>query len=417
MGPGSLVLDIIRIIIVRGWVIWAPIIAGVVLWHLWIRYIQAIFINDMDWVLLEIKVPREVNKSPSAMEMVLHAIHQTGGTGSWYKRLWKGAVRDWFSLEIISVEGNIYFFLRTITKYKDLIESYIYSQYPAAEINEVDDYTRYVPVYLRENDWSMYGAEMELTNDDPYPIKTYIDYGMDKELSLDEEQRIDPLTPMLEAMGSLRQGEQIWYQILVRAGAKRYKKPGTWFKKRDWVDETKDIIQEYINKNAAKRNDEGKVIKDADGNAVRDMSNMTPLAKQTLEALERSTTKFGFDVGIRALYLGKGDAFRPSNLGILLGVCKQCSSPHYNGFKPGYTTDYDYPWQDLQGRREETNNEKIFHAYITRSYFYRPYKREPFILTTEELATIFHFPGRVATTASFERIESTKSEPPANLPM
>jgi hypothetical protein len=46
-----------------------------------------------------------------------------------------------------------------------------------------------------------------------------------------------------------------------------------------------------------------------------------------------------------------------------------------------------------------------------------PYQRTPFVLNTEELATIYHFPGRVAETPTFGRIEAKKGEPPSNLPI
>jgi hypothetical protein len=58
-------------------------------------------------------------------------------------------------------------------------------------------------------------------------------------------------------------------------------------------------------------------------------------------------------------------------------------------------------------------------AYRSRSYFYMNWfsGRLPFVLNTEELATIFHFPGRVAETPTFGRIEARKSEAPPNLPI
>ena len=38
-------------------------------------------------------------------------------------------------------------------------------------------------------------------------------------------------------------------------------------------------------------------------------------------------------------------------------------------------------------------------------------------MTSEELATLFHIPGRVSTTTSLERIDAKKAEPPQNLPI
>ena len=59
-------------------------------------------------------------------------------------------------------------------------------------------------------------------------------------------------------------------------------------------------------------------------------------------------------------------------------------------------------------------------AFRRRSFFYAPYRNwqsKPYILTTEELATLYHFPGKIVTTPTLERIPSKKVEPPANLPI
>jgi hypothetical protein len=40
-----------------------------------------------------------------------------------------------------------------------------------------------------------------------------------------------------------------------------------------------------------------------------------------------------------------------------------------------------------------------------------------FVLNTEELATMYHFPGKTFAGSVGTRIESIKSEPPMNLPV
>ena len=50
-------------------------------------------------------------------------------------------------------------------------------------------------------------------------------------------------------------------------------------------------------------------------------------------------------------------------------------------------------------------------------YRYMPMRGQASVLSSEELATIFHFPGRTAETPTLERIESRKGEPPPNLPV
>lgn len=424
------VLGYIGIFLAKTAFIWVALILAIIFVRMWMKSVQREFIDSIKWTLLEIKVPRDVHKSPAAMEIVLLALHDTGGTGHWYKRWWKGSVTAWSSLEIISVEGSIYFFVRVQSKYKDFIRSQIYSQYPQSEIKEVDDYVRYVPPYVSSNDWSMFGAELTLTQPDGYPIKTYIDYGMDKDLGMDAEQRIDPMTPLLEFLSTMTSGEQVWIQIMIRAATKKGAtglfKELFEFTGKNWVDETKDIIKEFLAKNATK------VKKDAEGKKSEeiDLALLTPGKKDILTALERSITKYGFETGIRIIYLAQKSKFRGTNIGALLGLWRQYSSQHLNGFKPvGSTiTDFDAPYYDIGGRRVEKRKEKMFDAYVRRAYFYGEHKsfsekfvadveRVPFILNTEELATIFHFPSRTAETPSFERIESKKAEPPMNLPV
>jgi hypothetical protein len=88
-----------------------------------------------------------------------------------------------------------------------------------------------------------------------------------------------------------------------------------------------------------------------------------------------------------------------------------------NGFKPQNTTGVKYPWQDPTGRRVADMKSAMFDAYRRRMYFYPPYARTPFVLNTEELATVYHFPGRVAQTPTLGKIESKRAEAPVNLPI
>ena len=90
------------------WII-SPFILGLMAWKLWVYYINSEFLRKMKWVLLEIKLPKEIHRSPLAMELALASFHQTGGTSQWSDKYWKGQVRNYFSLEIVSIGGNIHF--------------------------------------------------------------------------------------------------------------------------------------------------------------------------------------------------------------------------------------------------------------------------------------------------------------------
>ena len=113
-------------------------------------------------------------------------------------------------------------------------------------------------------------------------------------------------------------------------------------------------------------------------------------------------------------------------------MIRQYNTTDFNSFKPSGTTSFDFPWQDPLGSRIIKKEKDILSDYKSRFFFYGGFKftklkkyfthpnksgGKPFILSTEELATIFHLPGRVAETPTFTRIEAKKAEPPANLPI
>ena len=368
----------------------------------WREYLEILTISDFKWVTLEIKLPKETYKSPKAMEIALSSLQQSVNP-SLYDTYWDGKAGPWFSLELVSMGGKVHFFLRLQKKHRNTVESHIYSQYPGVEIHEVPDYTPRIP-YLRDPDrWKLWGTEFELTKDDAYPIKTYIDYGLEKD-PVDEVYRVEPMAATLEFLGSLNPGEEVWIQILVMTSRKRFKKKGTWFDKQDWKDEAKELIEKL--KKGSKKDDDMKVGSMA----------LSPGERTILEAVERSTSKMGFDCGIRALYIAEKDKFEDSRVVSLAGAFRQYNTLNLNGFKAARPTKFDW-WEDLTGSKLTKRKKNIYKAYVDRGYFYWPHDRKPFVLNTEELATIYHFPGQAAEVPTFARIESKKSEPPANLPI
>ena len=379
-----------------------PFIFAWLLLVIWRAYKRVEYVKNIEWVLLEIKIPREINKTPQAMEVILSALHETGD-GNWYEHLNEGVLRPWFSLELVSISGKVHFYLRAKKSFKNLIEAQIYSQYPGVEIVEAEDYTLNVPYGKPGNDLDLSGFILSLVKPDPYPIKTYIDYGLDK--SQEEEEKVDPMTPVLELLGSMKPGEQMWFQILIMATKSRFTKKGTWFEKIDWTKQAKEIIDEKMKKTIG-----------PDG---KDVNKLSPGDKIEIEAIQRSVGKLGFDCGIRAIYLSPKDLYDKANASAMSGVLKQFNSSNLNGFKPVNGTKIKYPWQDLSGKKLAKLKIDMFNAFRQRAYFYSSYffSPQPFILNTEELATIYHLPGSVANTPTLSRIESQRGEPPANLPI
>jgi len=395
--------------IVSGWnyfwrflPLWLPIVTISAFWNVWIRYVRAKAIMNEGSILLELKIPKEILKSPAAMEIIIASFSQPS-VGTFIDAFLKGKVRSWFSLELVSLGGQVKFFIWAQKKFKNSIESQIYAQFPTVEVHEVPDYT----LSAQFDEISMSGVQLELTKADPYPIKTYIDYGLDKDPK--EEFKIDPITPLLEYLGSLKPNEQAWIQILIQAHRKEAFKDLRFKEKPDWKKSAKTEIENIL-KDAPVKNEEGKLS----------LLALAEQQKDILNSMQRNVAKTAFDTCIRGIYLTKPESFDKGNFGGLLGAFRQFGSGSTNGFKPGFTTSFDYPWQDFKDRRVTVLKRKILDAYKRRSFFNAPYKNfhgKPFVLSTEELATIFHFPGGVASTPTFSRIVSKKGEAPSNLPI
>lgn len=386
-----------------------PIILGRIAFMTYMSYKRQYFERKLSYVLLEINIPRDVMKSPKAMEFVIDTLHHLGGGAmGWQNRFWDGAVLYPSSLEIVSIEGSIYFFIRCSNKLAASVKSTLYSQYPNAEINEVDDYTRYVPDYNENQDsWEVYGADFKLAKDDCLPIKTYVDYELDKNVgSLDEEQKIDPITPLLEFLGTIRSGEQVWIQFVINAD------PFS-----TWRSDAKKMIDEIMQR--------GQIAEEGEYVPGPQLSSGE---KDTVKAIERSLAKPAFETYIRGIYIAQKDKFNGGVPGYFKGqIFKPFNSQDLNGIRKNEDTNYDWVWQDITGMRYPKLQRKFFNDYVNRTGYSPGFleklnifwhtAKKPMIFTSEELATMFHIPGRVSETTALERIEATKSEPPTNLPM
>jgi hypothetical protein len=385
-----------------------PVVLGIILFNLWINYARSRFFAKQEYVLLRITPPRDIFKTPAAMELFINGLYQTVGEANLNQIYWQGSVRPWFSLEIASNGGKLGFYIWTKKGMANYLGSQIYSQYPGIEVKEVEDYSKNVD--YDSGDYSLWGVEFELTAPDPIPIKTYVDYDLNNS-GTEEESKVDPITPMLEFMGSIRSGEFVWLQIIVRAHKKEDKDPGKLFGKIDgWVNSATDEIKKI-------REDSFFEIEGDDG--ARRMPMATKGQSLKIEAIERSQGKLPFDTGIRGLYIAEKDIFDGVNIGGLIGSFKQYSSSSLNGFKPGVTTATKW-WRDPFGRHLKALKGEMLDAYRERGYFFRPLfgkNRKHFVLNSEELATIFHFPGGVAQTPTLERVSSKKSDAPSNLPI
>jgi hypothetical protein len=398
--------------------LWLPIIIGRFAFLRWVSANQMGFLARQQYVLLELRVPRDVRKTPLAMEAVFSTMHLSPGESTWWKRIVLGAMRPSWSFEIASLGGHVHFFVRTRVGFRRSLESAFYAQYPGIEIVEATDYSLMIdPSHPPYNLW---GTEYKFSvdNGDVWPLRTYIEFMNPTAPLAKPEEQVDPLAQIIEFLGSLSPKEQFWVQIMMRVTrdekfAARKTKSGGKFTIRDLKQEVLESLRlAAVRKTTRVDPATGKTFE------TESFPNPTKGEQFAMEALERKVSKPLFDVGIRALYTAPQDAYQGSVISHLIGLWKPFASAQGNSLAitRWFANFDDWPWEDPKGIHHAHISHGIVDAYRRRSYFNEPYKMPWMIMNSEELATLFHIPPGGVTTPSLPRIQSATSEAPSNLP-
>jgi len=404
--------------------LWLPYLLFRGAMKLWYVMRRSEFIANQKYVLLELKPPRNLVKTPLAMEAFLSGIHLTGGESTWYARF-KGGIRPFYSLELASFGGQVHFYVWTRANLRKIVEGQMYAQYPGMQIVEAPDYTRLISADPHE--WSVWGCDFLSTNKNPLPIKTYVEYALDKVQK--EPEQVDPLSNLIEFMSSIGKGENVWLQFIIRShqgerygpsiGGKEGTRKNAEGKTYTWRDEGKELIEE-IRKKA--RNP---YIDPATGEERPGFPNPTKGESELMGAIDRNTTKLAFDVGVRGIYLAEPKKFNAATITHMIALFKPFTNSGWNGIKASkwLMSFDDYPWEIGVEKRKHHYREELVERFRRRQFFYDPFFHdglfgdETMILSTEELATVYHIPSQSVQAPGLERIHSATGEAPANLPV
>jgi len=397
--------------------VWLPFLIVSGAWALWVTCIRSKFIDEQSYILLEIKPPRNVVKTPLAMEAFLSALNISSGESNWYLRWIKGSVRPWWSLETASFGGQIHLYIWTRAFYRRVVESQMYAQYPGVQLVEVPDYARFISAKPEEG-WGIWGCDFKHTEPDPIPIKTYIEYGLDKVQK--EPEQVDPLANLVEFMGSIGKGEYLWLQFIFRFHkGEKYHKKNEKGKTYTWKDKANEIVKDI---RAMTRDP---YIDPVTGEERPGFPNPTRGQMEKIAAIERNASKLAFDVGVRGVYLVKpGAKFNVVTVLHMMSLFKPFNTEGWNKIDSTawMKTFDDYPWEIGIAKRKNEYRRRMIEAYRRRQFFYEPFsfglpKDDIMVMSTEELATVFHIPSQAITTPTLGRIQSAMGEAPANLPV
>jgi hypothetical protein len=301
-------------------------------------------------------------------------------------------------------------------KIKDILESQLYAQYPGIEITEEPiDYA--AEIQWKPDEMALMSFHLVKATDEVVPIKTYIDYGLDRMPK--EEEKYEPMTPMIEFLSKTKPHERVIYQIICEPHVKKEFKLGTSLRtKETW----KKAAQVKINK-IMNRDENGLAKKAEDPEDRDDRPMLTTGERNLVEAIERNTGKFAYRVGIRAMYVTMDSTqFNPDIIAPLLKSFYPYDDENRNKIGVRWKTDFDYMFfEDFTGNRKKARMMQELEHFKMRVYDAGDGRvndiHQPTVFSVEELATMFHIPGRSVVTPQLSRVSSTRGNAPDNLPI
>lgn len=422
MVPKEL-LSVLQFMEQWGWMA-APFVLFFAWRDVWLKWVQKAYAESEERITLELKIPHMVERTPKVMEQVFAGIHGAHTPSINFKeKWWDGKHQMYISMEIAGIGGSIHFYVRTPRKFQKIIESQIYAQYKDAEITEVADYMSGLPMDIPNKTYDLYGMELQFTKEDAYPIRTYKFF----EEPSTEKKYIDPLASLMEVLGELKRGEQIWVQYLIKPIDKSWQKDGQRLIDRligkkeakaapsNIVEEVFQFFYDLFSAVALGEISSGtQEKKEEKARPETLMQHLPPGMKDVIAALEESISKHAFETVIRFIYLAPREIFDKSNSAAVFSTFKQFSTYNLNGFKPNgkVMPSVNYFFKKT---REHLRKRRLY-IWAREREFKKSRAQQKMILNTEELATVYHIPSVVLEVPLLPRIAAKKAEPPPHLP-
>lgn len=403
-------------LIADWWWLILPVILYGIFFELWVEYAVNRFLEATPRHLIEIKIPKEVLKSPRAMESILGQMHGMHRNLLRTERFIDGEIPLTISLEIAGFDGQVHFYIRVPQVRKRWLMSQIYAQYPSAEIiDPAEDYTYKVPLdagLTQESGWEMIGTEFQLNKETYYPIKTYIDWELEK--AAKTEEKVDPIANIVELFSLTNINEHFWFQMVLEPHF-GWEKEG--FKEIEKLSGRKiEEIPSFMESLRAGLKESLQVLNPLTQSKTQKEEKFefrwpNEAEMQLMKAIYKKCSKVGWATTLRILYLAQKDRFVKRHGYAFLGLLRPLTGENGIRLDTSTITKIDYFFKDL---RVFERKRAILKKYRWRSADFS--KNKKFILNIEELATIYHFPGREAPSPTVQRVEFEKGAPPGTLP-
>ncbi len=288
---------------------------------------------------------------------------------------------DHYGFEIVASRGRISFFVVSPRSMSRYIEQQIHAHYPEASIEEIEDY----------NAFTAKGeiAAASLTTSKPFifPIKTY------------QKMEVDPLNSVINVISKLNNDESLAIQYLVRSARAGWhaqvKQVVTEITKQASVAQglkTLSLFNQFISNFTSLSS-----VKKTDKDPNLPPKKLTAIEEEMLKAIEEKNMKAGLDVNLRL---------------VATAATKAQAKVYINNVANAFTEYNHYSYGNVFSRAIFNQQSKL-----VRDFIYRRFEEKlAFLLNTEELASIFHFPLRFTETPNILWLNAKSAPTPADLP-
>ena len=376
-------------------------------------------------VTLTIDIPKMHEQTPRAIDNMFAFLAGGHSPNTWVETWFDGKTQDTISMEIVSIEGAVRFYIHTTTTLRDLVESAIYAQYPEAVITEVEDYAKKVNKHLPDEETDCWATEMVPVKSDIFPLRTYPMF----EDKVSGEFK-DPLSALLESFSRIGTGEQLWYQIvLTPIDQKDYQKKVEEYVKKltgQRVEHKESLVSKIatvpsalvtaIVSDAFGIGFGGEKKKGGDSSQRSNVQFLTEGEKIIVAGIEMKASKIVFLANIRFIYVAKKDKMMKSRATFpFVGAMKQFNTNNMQSIKPETKrVGVSGALWFFKAQRNRSRKLRLMTAYQNRSNWLGNPKWH---LCTEELASLWHFPLTTQVKApQLSKTAAKRTEPPINIP-
>ena len=299
-------------------------------------------------------------------------------------KAWLFGREDHFSFEIVASDKKIFFYVVAPAVSARYIEQQIHAHYPDALVEEVPDYNIFHP------DAKVNTCVLKTKKSFIFPLRTY------------NKMEIDPMNSIVNVMSKLEKDESMVVQLVVRSAK------AVWHSKISAVVRevnrgkglgealgggTSKNILSFLRSVAQEAKPKGEREK----TEAKEPKKLSAMEEEMLKNFEEKNSKAGLDVNLRIVASTKNISNGKAYLNNMVNAFAEFNYYEYgNIFK-----------------------QKIikFNGGLIHDFIYRRFDQGlSFLLNTEELAGIFHFPLKHLETPNIAWLTARQASAPPNAP-